>query len=125
MPEAPVGSGADIGVGTNPDEEGILGKEAYLLNLKRIVDDYAQESLDRISRSKAFTSAMDSIMVQCVQNAVSAADMMTKTAIETANMTGKQAIRHADSCVYNTDNPVSVGAGNEEQLRATNQKSTT
>jgi hypothetical protein len=100
---------------TDPD---IGIDDAHEVNLKRIVDDYANLSLDGFKRSQnvfdqtILNSGLEhgrlaSVALQALQNAV-----------ETANMVSKQAVRHGDIAIDNQWNPVTEGAGNTLTARA-------
>ena len=59
--------------------------EAWMANVKRTYDEFQHESLTDVRRSRDFHEKMDNLSVQVLQNA-----------IETTNLVGKQAVRHAD-----------------------------
>lgn len=73
--------------------------EAWQANMKRMYDEYQHESLtdirqkrthfdNKISNAAANDEAKEKISIQALQNAV-----------ETANMVGKQAVRHSDMAI--------------------------
>jgi len=55
--------------------------EAWKLNMKRMYDEYQHESLEAIRRSRLM------------------ADQILQNSIETANLTSKQAVRHAEIAI--------------------------
>lgn len=77
-----------------------IGKdEAWFANVKRTYDEYQNESLESIRRNRSIVDKLISdsqshdnqlrqLSVQAMQNA-----------IETANMVGKQAVRHGDLAI--------------------------
>jgi hypothetical protein len=68
---------------------GLAGQtNAWLANVKRTYDEYQQESLADVRRSRQHANNIDNLAVQALQNAV-----------ETANMVGKQAVRHSDIAI--------------------------
>ena len=77
---------------------------AYLANGKRSYDEYQQESLNDIRRGRQHANNVDNLAVQALQNAV-----------ETANMVGKQAVRHSDIAIdrqWNVDEVSTLTAKN-------------
>ena len=66
--------------------------DAWQANVKRTYDEYQEVSLESIKRNRSYVDKVVSdtqmLSVQCMQNA-----------IETANLNGKQAVRHADVAI--------------------------
>lgn len=92
--------------------------ENWFGNHKRLFDEFLAESLEtqRMNRrlsekfladAEQFDNARQNISNQALQNAV-----------ETANMVGKQAVRHAEIAIDNQWNPVQQGAGDAITARA-------
>lgn len=70
--------------------------EAWAANLKRTYDEFQQESLDGIRRSRTI---FDKLMTDAMQNDNQRqliANQALQNAVETANMVSKQAVRHGD-----------------------------
>lgn len=79
---------ADIGY-EEAQSVGLFGDgRKWSANDKRTYDVYQTADLDGLHRSRALTEKFDSLCFQAMQNAV-----------ETANMVGKQAVRHSDLAI--------------------------
>jgi hypothetical protein len=105
------------GLNTGEREFEVGKDEAWFANIKRTYDEFQQESLETIRGNRSYVSKVISdaqqndqvrqnIANQALQNAVETANMVGKQTlrhsdniIETANMTGKQAARHADVAI--------------------------
>ncbi len=70
------------------------------LNNKRTFDEYQDLGLTSARRSQSNYDRLEALAIQAMQNAV-----------ETANMVGKQAVRHMDVAADNNWNPIQQGAG--------------
>jgi hypothetical protein len=73
--------------------------ETWFANVKRIFDDYAQESLTDIREKRTFFSKLISDSEQYDNQRQVIANQALQNAVETANMVSKQAVRHADLAV--------------------------
>jgi len=68
-------------------------------NIKRTFDEYQQESLESIKRNRTF---VDKVLTDAQQNdnaRQNIANQALQNAVETANMVGKQAVRHSDIAI--------------------------
>lgn len=79
---------ADIGY-EEAQSTGLFGDtRAWNVNQKRTYDIYQTADMDSLHRQRALGEKFDSLCFQAMQNAV-----------ETANMVGKQAVRHSDLAI--------------------------
>lgn len=107
-----------------------IGKdEAWSANLKAVTDilinalarthnEYQQESLESIRQNR---TSVEKIVSDAQQNdnvRQAVANQALQNAVETANMIGKQAVRHGDIAIDNQWNPVQQGAGDTLTARA-------
>lgn len=77
-----------------------IGKdESWFANVKRTYDEYQHESLESIKRNRSYVDKVLSDALQYDNQRQVIANQALQNAVETANMTGKQAIRHADLAI--------------------------
>jgi hypothetical protein len=92
--EMPVGHGHDTERGYE------IGKdEAWFANVKRTYDEYQHESLETIRRDRDYTSKVLGDAQQNDNTRQNIANQALQNAVETANMVGKQAVRHGDVAI--------------------------
>ncbi len=85
-----------------------VGKdEAWFANIKRTYDEYQDIALTCARRGQQAADQIQNVALQALQNAV-----------ETANMIGKQAVRHGDVAIDGHWNPVQQGAADATLVRA-------
>ena len=87
-------------------------------NIKRTYDEYQQESLESIKRNRTIVDKLVSDGQQHDNTRQVIANQALQNAVETANMVGKQAVRHGDIAIDNQWNPVQQGAGDSLTARA-------
>ena len=87
-------------------------------NAKRSYDEYQHESLEAIRRNRTLVDRMAGLSVDHDQQVRQLSAQALQNAVETANMIGKQAVRHGDIAIDNQWNPVTEGAGNTLTARA-------
>ena len=73
--------------------------EAWKANLKRTYDEYQQESLESIRQMRAYALKILSDAQQGDNAKQNIATQALQNAVETANMVGKQAVRHGDLAI--------------------------
>ena len=73
--------------------------EAWATNLKRTYDEYQQESLESIRRNRTIVDKLVSDAQQYDNQRQNIANQALQNAVETANMIGKQAVRHSDLAI--------------------------
>lgn len=77
-----------------------VGKdEAWFGNIKRTYDEYQHESLESIRRNRSIVDKLISDAQQFDNQRQSIANQSLQNAVETANMVGKQAVRHSDVAI--------------------------
>jgi len=100
----------DIGGGETLQKELIEGSGLRFANNKRTADEYQQVSLDGtrqnrvhfdklISDHQAHDAALRNASLIALTNAIESGNLRTKDILESANMVGKQAVRHADLAI--------------------------
>ncbi len=76
---------------------------AVLLNMvnncKRTYDEYQNESLESVRENRAYVQKVISDAQQYDNQRQAIANQALQNAVETANMTGKQAVRHSDLAI--------------------------
>jgi hypothetical protein len=98
-------------------------------NIKRTYDEYQQESLESIKRNRTIVDKLVSdaqqydnqrqaIANQALQNAVESANMTAKNAIVNIDAQAKQHLAHRDIATDASWNPVQAGAGDAITARA-------
>ena len=78
----------------NMDESGII-----FANTKRTYDEYQHESLESIKRNRSYVDKILSDAHGYDMSARNIATQALQNAVETANMVGKQAVRHSDIAI--------------------------
>ena len=73
--------------------------EAWFANVKRTYDEYQEVSLESIKRNRAYVDKVLSDAQQYDNQRQAIANQALQNAVETANLTGKQAVRHADIAI--------------------------
>jgi len=96
-----------------------IGKdESWFANIKRTYDEFQQESLESIRRNRSHIDKIVSDAEQYDNQRQVIANQALQNAVETANMIGKQAVRHGDIAIDNQWNPVEQGAGEAMVIKA-------
>jgi cell wall-associated NlpC family hydrolase len=99
----------DIG-GTERLEKDQMNDSGLLFaNAKRTYDEYQQESLESIKRNRTYVDKVLSDALQYDNQRQVIANQSLQNAVETANMVGKQAVRHGDIAIdrqWNLDEQV-------------------
>lgn len=86
----------DVG-GTEAHERSLNNETGILFaNAKRTYDEYQQESLESIKRNRTYVDKVLSDALQYDNQRQVIANQSLQNAVETANMVGKQAVRHGD-----------------------------
>jgi len=107
----------DIG-GTERLEKESMDNAALLFsNQKRTYDEYQQESLESIKRNRSYVDKILSDAHGYDNNARNIANQALQNAVETANMVGKQAVRHSDIAIDREWNVDEQGYTAENILR--------
>ena len=88
------------------------------LNAKRTYDEYQHESLESIRRNRTLVDRMAGLSVDHDQSIRHLSVQALQNAVETANMVGKQAVRHGDIAIDQEWNPVQQGAADTLTARA-------
>ncbi len=73
--------------------------EAWFANVKRTYDEFLQVSLEGIRMNRSFITKLASDAQQYDNQRQVIANQSLQNAVETANMVGKQTVRHADLAV--------------------------
>lgn len=133
----------DIGGTERLEKESMDNAAMFFSNQKRTYDEYQQESLESIKRNRSIVDKIVSdaqqhdnqrqnIANQALQNAVETANLTAKqvvrhsdNGIETANFTGKQASRHSDLAIDRQWNPDEQGYQAMETLKSLGADATT
>ena len=77
-----------------------VGKdEAWFANIKRTYDEYQHESLESVRRNRSIVDKLVSDAQQFDNQRQVIANQALQNAVETANMVGKQAVRHSDLAI--------------------------
>jgi len=107
-------------VGGGEAHERSLNNETGLLfaNAKRTYDEYQQESLESIKRNRTYVDKVLSDALQFDNQRQVIANQSLQNAVETANMVGKQAVRHGDIAIDQQWNPVQQGAADTMTIKA-------
>ncbi|MCC6366834.1 MAG: hypothetical protein IT165_25210 [Bryobacterales bacterium] len=120
MPEVATPNQAEREFETGSDEFFKSHSELTAANAKRTYDEYQHAGLEHIRNNQRLfdqaasnlqtqLASINNITTQHLQNAVAAAHQINQNAIETANMTAKQAVKHADVAADAMWNPVQQG----------------
>lgn len=86
-------------------------------NIKRTYDEYQQESLESIKRNRSIVDKLVSDAQQFDNQRQVIANQALQNAVETANMVGKQAVRHSDIAIDAQWNPIQSGAADSMLAR--------
>ena len=70
-----------------------------LANMKRTYDEYQHESLESIKQNRSYVQKVLSDAQQYDNQRQAIANQALQNAVETANMVGKQAVRHGDIAI--------------------------
>ncbi|MGW8178884.1 MAG: hypothetical protein ACWGQW_09005 [bacterium] len=73
--------------------------ESWFANIKRMYDEYQHESLESIRRNRSLVDKYISDAQQYDNGRQNIANQALQNAVETANMVGKQAVRHGDLAI--------------------------
>ena len=73
--------------------------EAWFANVKRTYDEYQHESLETIKNQRSYVQKVLSDAQQNDNTRQNIANQALQNAVETANMVGKQAVRHSDIAI--------------------------
>lgn len=95
-----------------------IAPEAWPANVKRSYDEYQGVSLDLQRKLNDHHLKIASDAQQHDNQRQIIANQALQNAVETANMVGKQTIRHADVAIDNQWNPVQQGAADTLTARA-------
>jgi hypothetical protein len=134
----PNGAEREFEIGEDEGYKAKLLSESGILfaNAKRTYDEFQQESLETMRRSRDAFNKLTSdaqtadnqirlVALQALQNAVKVADLSamqtlrhTENVCETSNKDGKQATRHADIAIDQQWNPVQQGVGDTLTARS-------
>ena len=91
-----------------------IGKdESWFANVKRTYDEFQQESLQTIREQRALFTKLLTDAQQNDNARQNVANQALQNAVETANMVGKQAVRHGDVAIdrqWNLDEVSTVAA---------------
>lgn len=90
----------------------------WLANMKRTYDEYQQVSLETIKRTSLHFDKLISDAQGHDNARQTIAEQALQNAVETANMVGKQAVRHGDVAIDGHWNPVQQGAADTLTARA-------
>jgi hypothetical protein len=109
---------ADIG-GSEAHERGVVENSGLLFsNNKRTYDEYQEVSLESIKRNRSYIDKTLSDAQSYDNQARNIANQALQNAVETANMVGKQAVRHGDIAIDGQWNPVQQGAADTMVVKA-------
>jgi len=73
--------------------------EAWFANVKRTYDEFQHESLESVRRNRSIVDKIAADAEQYDNQRQNIANQALQNAVETANMVGKQTIRHSDLAV--------------------------
>lgn len=90
---------ADIGGSERIELENTDRSGLVFGNLKRTYDEYQQESLESIKRNRSYVDKVLSDAATHDNRVRIMAEQALQNAVETANMVGKQAVRHSDIAI--------------------------
>lgn len=110
--------GAEREMETGLDEYFKHQSQVNALNSKRSFDEYQHESLESIRRNRTLVDRMAGLSVDHDQQIRNIALQALQNATETANLVGKQAVRHSDIAIDQEWNPVQQGAADTLTARA-------
>jgi len=84
---------------TKKQGPGIGETEAWAANIKRTFDEYMEVSLESIRRNRSYVDKVLSDAQEYDNQRQNIANQALQNAVETANLTSKQAVRHADLAI--------------------------
>lgn len=87
------------GSGKKEREFEIGRDESWFANIKRTYDEFQHESLESVRRNRTIIDKLVSDAQQFDNQRQVIANQALQNAVETANLTGKQAIRHSDLAI--------------------------
>ena len=91
--------GAEREFETGTDEFFKAASQLNFLNAKRTYDEYQQESLESVRENRTIVNRMGTLAVDHDQQVRNISIQVLQNAVETANMVGKQAVRHSDIAI--------------------------
>jgi hypothetical protein len=106
----------ETGFGERYQTEGVDRSGVIFANVKRTYDEYQQESLESIKRNRSIVDKIVSDAQQFDNQRQNIATQALQNAVETANMVGKQAVRHSDIAIDRQWNVDEQGYTAEEIL---------
>jgi len=89
----------DIGGTERLEKDQMNNSEMLFANEKRTYDEYQHESLESIKRNRSYVDKILSDAHGYDMDARNIANQSLQNAVETANMVGKQAVRHSDIAI--------------------------
>jgi len=107
----------DIGGGERMTKENADNSQILFGNFKRTYDEYQQESLESIKRNRSYVDKVLGDAQQYDNQRQNVANQALQNAVETANMVGKQAVRHGDVAIDRQWNVDEQGYTAENILR--------
>jgi hypothetical protein len=107
----------DIGGGERITKENADNAGLLFANQKRTYDEYQHESLESIKRNRSYVDKTLSDAHSYDNQARNIANQALQNAVETANMVGKQAVRHGDLSIDRQWNVDEQGYTAENILR--------
>ena len=107
----------DIASGERLTKESIDNAAMLFSNQKRTYDEYQQESLESIKRNRSYVDKILSDAHGYDNGARNIANQALQNAVETANLVGKQAVRHGDISIDRQWNVDEQGYTAENILR--------
>ena len=107
----------DIGGGERVTKENADNSQILFGNHKRTYDEYQHESLESIKRNRAYVDKVLGDAQQYDNQRQNVANQALQNAVETANMVGKQAVRHGDVAIDRQWNVDEQGYTAENILR--------
>jgi hypothetical protein len=115
----------DIAGGERLTKESIDNAGMLFMNEKRTYDEYQQESLESIKRNRTYVDKILSDAHGYDMGARNIANQALQNAVETANMVGKQAVRHGDLSIDRQWNVDEAGYTAADILKAAGSDTTT
>ena len=107
----------DIGGGERVTKENADNSQVLFANNKRTYDEYQHESLESVRRNRSYVDKTLSDAHSYDNGARNIANQALQNAVETANMVGKQAVRHGDISIDRQWNVDEQGYTAENILR--------
>ena len=96
-------------------------QETWFANIKRTYDEFQQESLESIREMRTLFTKFVTDAQQHDNQRQGIANQALQNAVETANLTGKQAVRHGDIAIdrqWNLDEVSHLAAGSTVNVEA-------